>query len=185
MVRGIVKREGRAWGVVNMRHLVIIPLLLLAACSDDAPPVDKRAGEAKQLQAGAYEVQAKVISLTATDLGKPASSLKAGDVAVLKGCVAADGTPDLSLFIETGDVCSPTQSYSRSAILNIQLNCTRKGAAGSVNYSVDGQFTADAFTAKVTTGTSFTTPDDYLLMRELSGKRVGNCPAAGAAVAKG
>ena len=56
------------------------------------------------------------------------------------------------------------------------------GAAGSVNYSVDGQFTADAFTAKVTTGTSFATPDDYLLMRELSGKRVGNCPAA---VAKG
>ncbi|MEO7787662.1 MAG: DUF3617 family protein [Sphingomicrobium sp.] len=164
-----------------MRQLVIIPLVLLAACADDAPKVDKRAGEAKQLGAGAYEVQAKVASLTATDKGKPASKAKAGDTAVLKGCVAADGTPDPSLFIEAGDQCSATQSYARGAIINIQYHCQRKGTYGSVNYSIEGQFTADAFTAKATAGTSFTTPDDYTLIRDLSGKRVGNCPAAPAA----
>jgi len=164
--------------------ILAAPLLLLTACSDDAPPVDKRASEAKQLNAGAYEVQAKVETLTATDHGKPASKLKVGDTTVLKGCVAADGTPDASLFIEAGDQCTATQSYARGAILNVQLHCTRKGTSGSVNYSIDGQFTADAFTAKATTGTSFTTPDDYTLIRDLVGKRVGNCAAAGAA-AKG
>ncbi|MEO5641642.1 MAG: hypothetical protein ABIQ98_07760, partial [Sphingomicrobium sp.] len=130
--------------------LAALPLLLLAACADDAPKVDKRASEAKQLSAGAYEVQAKVETLTATDKGKPASKLKVGDTAVLKGCVAASGTPDASLFIEVGDKCRPTQSYARGAILNIQYNCQRKGTSGSVNYSIDGQFTADGFTAKVT-----------------------------------
>lgn len=163
-----------------MRILIVAaPLLLLAGCSDKAPKVDKRAGEAKQLEPGAYEVQAKVDSLTATDQGKPASMLKAGDTAILKGCVGADGTPDPSLFVEAGDQCTPTQSYARGAIINIQYHCTRKGASGSVNYSISGDFTADAFTAKATTGTSFTTPDDYTLIRDLSGKRVGNCPAAG------
>ena len=164
--------------MTDYRLAFAAPLLLLAACSDDAPPVDKRAGEAKQLAAGAYEVQAKVESLAATDKGKPASKAKAGDILVLKGCVAADGTPDVSLFTEAGDVCSPTQSYARGAILNIQYHCTRKGAAGSVNYSIDGQFTANAFTAKVTEGTSFATPDDYQLLTSLTGKRIGTCPPA-------
>ncbi|MEO6247044.1 MAG: DUF3617 family protein [Sphingomicrobium sp.] len=164
--------------------LVAAPLLLLAACSDDAPPVDKRASEAKQLAAGAYEVQAKVETLTATDTGKPATKMKLGDTTVLKGCVAADGTPDASLFIEPGDACKPTQSYSSGAILNIQYHCARKGTSGSVNYSISGEFTADTFTAKSTEGTSFTTPDDYTLIRDLKAKRVGNCAAPSAPPAK-
>lgn len=167
-----------------MRYLVIIPLVLLAACSDDAPPVDKRAGEAKQLAAGGYAVDAKVDSMTATDKDLPASKAKPGDIIKLAGCVAADGTPDASLFVHPGDQCHSTQSYTRGAILNIQYNCTRKGGAGSVNYSVDGQFTADAFTAKVTEGTSFSTPDDYKLVTDVTGKRSGTCPAP-APAAKG
>jgi hypothetical protein len=166
--------------MIDVRWALAAPLLLLAACSDDAPPVDKRASEAKQLSPGAYEVQAKVETLTATDHGKPASKAKAGDTVVLKGCVATDGTPDASLFTEAGDTCSPTQEYARGAILNIQYHCTRKGKSGSVNYSIDGQFTADAFTAKVTEGTSFSSDDDYQLLSDLTGKRVGNCPAAAA-----
>ena len=160
------------------------PLLLLAACSDDAPPIDKRAGEAKQLAAGGYAVEAKVESLTKTDLGPPASKAKPGDMIKLAGCVAANGTPDASLFVHPGDQCRAMQSYTRGAILNIQYNCTRKGGAGSVNYSIDGQFTADAFTAKVTEGTSFTTPDDYTLVTTVTGKRSGTCPAP-APAAKG
>ena len=157
--------------------LIATPLLLLAAC-DDAPKVDKRAGEAKQLTAGAYEVSAKLDTLAKSDLEAPATKAKVGDMTTLKGCVAADGTPDATLFIEPGDVCKATQSYSSGAILNIQYNCQRKGKSGSVNYSIDGQFTADGFTAKVTTGTSFISPDDYVANRSVTGKRVGNCPAA-------
>jgi len=157
--------------------LAAAPLLLLAAC-DDAPKIDKRAGEAKQLTAGAYEVSAKLDTLAKSDLEAPATKAKVGDITTLKGCVAADGTPEATLFVEPGDVCKPTQSYSSGAILNIQYGCQRKGKSGSVNYSIDGQFTADSFTAKVTAGTSFASPDDYVANRSLTGKRVGNCPAA-------
>ena len=161
-----------------MRHLVIIPFLLLAAC-DDAPPVDKRAGEAKQLAAGGYAVEAKVESMVATDKAPPASKAKPGDIITTAGCVAADGTPDASLFVHPGDQCAASQSYSRGAILNIQYHCSRKGA-GSVNYSVEGQFTADAFSASVTEGTNFATPDDYKLVTKVTGKRSGTCPAPAA-----
>lgn len=186
MVHPIVSAQTVApEGIYIMRHLVIIPFLLLAACSDDAPPVDKRAGEAKQLAAGGYAVDAKVESMTASDKGPPASKAKPGDIIKLAGCVAADGTPDASLFVHPGDQCRATQSYTRGALLNIQYNCTRKGGAGSVNYSVDGQFTANAFTAKVTEGTSFSTPDDYVLVTNVTGKRGGSCPPAAAPAAKG
>lgn len=163
--------------------LAAAPLLLLAAC-DDAPKVNKRAGEAKQLTPGAYEVSAKLDTLAKSDREAPATKAKVGDMTTLKGCVAADGTPEATLFIEPGDVCKPTQSYSSGAILNIQYNCQRKGKSGSVNYSIDGQFTADGFAAKVTTGTSFASPDDYVANRTVTGKRVGNCPAVASAPAK-
>ena len=76
-----------------------------------------------------------------------------------------------------------TQSYApRGAIINAQYNCQRKGTYGfRSTIRSTASFTADAFTAKATTGTSFSTPDDYTMIRDLTGKRVGNCPAAGAA----
>ena len=159
-----------------MRHLAIIPFLLLAAC-DDPPAVDKRAGEAKQLQAGGYQVTAKVTSLSSTDNSTPATKLKVGGTTITKGCVAADGTPEPMLFVDAGDVCKVNSSYTSGAILNLQLTCTRKSNPGYVTSAVDGQFTAQAFTAKVTTGTSFSGDGDYAMQRELTGKRVGVCTA--------
>lgn len=160
-----------------MRLLMIAPLLLLAACADDAP-VDKRAGEAKQLQAGEYEVTAKVTSLSSTDKSTPATKLKSGGTMTSRGCVAADGTPDPALFTDPGDACKVNSSYVSSASLNLQLTCTRKSNPGFVTSAVDGKFTADSFTAKVTTGTSFAGSGDYQMVRELTGKRVGVCTVA-------
>ncbi|MCA1653230.1 MAG: DUF3617 domain-containing protein [Sphingomonadales bacterium] len=163
-----------------IRQLIIVPLLLLAACSDDAPPVDKRASEAKQLKAGEYEVTAKVTSLASTDKSTPATKLKIGDSTRTKGCVGEDGTPAPALFVDVGDVCKVNSSYTSGAILNLQLTCTRKSNPGYVTSAVDGSFTADAFKATVTTGTSFYGNGDYQMVRELTGKRVGVCTAPAA-----
>lgn len=159
-----------------MRSLIIMPLLLLAACSQDAPPVDKRASEAKQLQAGQYELTGKVTQLSSTDNSKPATKLKIGDTVTAKGCVAADGTPEPTLFSEAGDVCKPVTSYVSGAILNVQISCTRKGNPGVVTSTASGSFTADAFKAEVTSSTSFVGKGDYALTREVTGKRLGACP---------
>lgn len=171
--------------MTNLRWaLAVTTPLLLAACSDSAPKVDKRASEAKQLQAGEYEVTAKVTTLTPMDKAKPATKLKVGDSATTRGCVAADGVPDAALFTDAGDLCKVDSKYVSGAILNLAIKCTRPSNLGYVTSAVDGSFTADAFTAKVTTGTSFYGDGDYQLVRELTGKRVGVCPASAAPAAK-
>lgn len=163
-----------------MRILIAVPLLLLAACSEEAK-VDKRAGEARQLQAGEYEVTAKVASLVSTDKSAPATKLKVGDTTIMRGCVGADGVPAPALFADPGDQCKIDNSYVSGAILNIAVKCTRTAPPGNVSAAVDGSFTADGFTAKVTTDTSFYGDGDYKLVRDLTAKRVGVCPPAPAA----
>lgn len=155
------------------------PLLLLTACGDDAPKVDPRAAEAKSLSPGQYEVTAKVSALRSTDKTTPATKLKVGDTATTTGCVGADGVPLPALIAEdAADSCKTTSSYVSSAILNVALTCTRKTNPGWVNYAVDGAFTAEAFTGKVTTTTSFAGSGDYRLVRELTARRTGVCVAA-------
>ena len=153
-------------------------LLLLSACGDDKPAVNKSAGEAQQLAAGEYQVTAKVASLTALDKARPATRLKAGDSVTMKACVDAAGVPDPALFSEAGDRCTIDSKYISGAILSLGLKCSRPANRGVVTSAVDGSFTADTFSAKVTTGTSFYGDGDYQLVRNLSGKRIGACPPA-------
>ena len=153
------------------------PLLLLAACSE-APKVDNRAGEAKRLQAGEFEVTAKVASLVSTDKSTPSTKLRVGATATAKGCVGADGIPEPALFTEPGDQCKIDNSYVSGAILNLAIKCTRALPPGYVTSAVDGSFTADSFTATVTTDTSFYGNGDYKLVRNVTARRVGVCPPA-------
>ena len=44
----------------------------------------------------------------------------------------------------------------------------------------DGDFKADSFEAKLKTATYFAGPGDYEMTRTMTGKRVGECPAASA-----
>jgi hypothetical protein len=164
-----------------MRMMVICAAAaaLLGACSDNAPQ-PKEAARAEKLQAGEYAVTGKVTALDSTDKTTPATRSKVGDTVTVKGCVAADGTPDPALFVDAGDVCTVSAIYASGAILNLQENCTRKANPGYVSSAVEGSFTADAFKAKVTTGTAFAGSGDYQMTRELTGKRVGACPAPAA-----
>ena len=154
-----------------------LPLLLFAGCSDEVK-VDKRAAEAKQMLAGDYEVVTRVTRLDSADKTKPATRLKIGDTSTTHGCVSANGTPDTKLFIDPGDKCSTGNSYFSGAIINAQLACTRAANPGNVSFGVDGSFTADSFKAHVITRTSFAGSGDYVMERELTARRTGNCAPA-------
>lgn len=131
------------------------------------------------LTPGEYEVSSEIVSLTSTDNSTPATKLKQGETAVVKACVAADGTPDPALFGEAGDKCKTMNSYARNGRLNIQLNCTREGIVGSVTPSFDGEFTADGFTGDAQGLTYFNAPGDYRYSAKVTAKRTGDCPAPG------
>ena len=156
---------------------------LLAACSGDAAKQAKKEAKADALQPGEYEVTDKVEELRSTDNTTPATAMKvaaAGEaIPTSRICVGKDGAIDPKAFAEAGDKCAATGSYMRGGRLSYQFNCTSAGKGG-LSQLVDGKFTANSFEVSVSTSTYFGGPGDYALNRTLTGKRVGDCPAAAA-----
>jgi hypothetical protein len=151
---------------------------LLAACSDDsatkAKPEEERAAS---LKPGEYEVTAKVDEIHSTDKTTPKTASKvANPPTITRTCVPAGGTIDPATFAEAGEKCSGSDNYLRGGRMSLQFKCNRAGE--QVTQMVDGNFTADSFTGKVITATYFQGSGDYELTRTITGKRVGDCPAA-------
>ena len=166
-----------------MRTIVlgIAAVGLLAACSGDTAKEARKEAKADALQPGEYEVTDKVDEVRSTDNTTPATAMKvaaAGEASpTSRICVGKDGAIDPAVFAEAGDKCSPTGSYLKGGRLSYQVNCTRAGKGG-LSQLIDGKFKADSFEVNVSTSTYFSGPGDYALNRTLTGKRVGECPAA-------
>jgi len=148
--------------------------VLLAGCSENEAAVPKAEAVAASLQAGEYEVTAKVDALRSTDKTTPETKSKVGDPPkVTRTCVPADGTIDAKVFAEGSETCKALDNYMRNGRMSLQYQCTR-GSDG-LSQLVDGNFKADSFEAKVTTSTYFAGSGDYDLTRSFTGKRVGDC----------
>jgi len=164
--------------------LLAAAAVLLGACSGDSTNEAVTEARAEALQPGEYEVTTKVESIRSSDQSTPASKSKPGGEAVVtRTCVPADGTPDPALFAEAGETCNAMDNYLRSGRMSLQYKCNRAGQ-GQLTQLVDGTFKQDSFEAKVMTTTYFAGAGDYELTRSMTGKRVGDCPAAGTAEEK-
>src|SRR5688500_17810059 len=157
--------------------------LALAACGSGQPAAPA-AGEEEApaaLAAGLYEVSAEVTQLASTDKTTPATKLKQGDKLTTRACVAADGKPAPELLAEEGDKCEIKNSYIRNGRMSAQMSCKREGMSGEVMPAMMGSFTNDGFEGEITTLTYFVKDGHYRLTREITAKRVGDCPAGGTA----
>ncbi|HET7709444.1 MAG TPA: DUF3617 family protein [Sphingomicrobium sp.] len=159
-------------------------LLALAGCSKEPAPAPPEEKAADSLTAGEYEVTTVVEDLRSTDNTTPLTKARlaaAGDPPLVhRACIAGDGAMAPEMFGEPGDSCKVENSYARSGTINLQLSCTRPGAPGSVLQSVAGKFKADGFTTTVNTATYLNGPGDYAMRRAMTGRRIGDCPAAAA-----
>jgi hypothetical protein len=158
-----------------MRIWGIAAVLMLAACSNEAPP-PAEAEAAKTLMAGEYAMTTTVTAFRSTDGGTPASKAKVGDAFETKACVAADGTLDPAIFAAAGETCKATNSYVSDGRMSLQMSCTRPDTPGQTMPGVDGTFTADQFKGTATTTTYLTSSGNYALTRTISAKRIGECP---------
>ena len=152
--------------------------LALAACGGEQKSEAVEKAPAR-LAAGLYELNAEVLQLASTDQTTPATKLKQGDKQVIRACVAADGKPSPELLAEDGDDCTIKNSYIRNGRMSAQMSCKREGQRGEVMPAMMGSFTADGFEGDVTTMTYFVAGGDYRMVRKVSAKRVGDCPAGG------
>jgi hypothetical protein len=61
------------------------------------------------------------------------------------------------------------------------MSCKRESKRGEVMPAMMGSFKADSFEGDITSLTYFIEDGDYRMTRKVSAKRVGDCPAGGAA----
>ena len=171
-----------------MRKVMTLAMLLsvaaLAACGETETAAPKAAAAAA-LSAGLYEVSSEVTALSSTDNSTPATAAKLGAKASWRACVPTDSKPSPELLAEPGDKCEIKNSYIRNGRMSAQMVCTREGASGQVMPAMMGSFKADSFEGDITSLTYFASDGDYRMVRKVSGKRVGDCPATGAAPAAG
>ena len=166
-----------------MGKMKLIPVAGLAAllmgCGGEKPaPVEEAPAK---LNPGLYEVSYEVTTLASTDQTTPATKLKQGDKGVIKACVAADSKPAPELLAEEGDKCEIKNSYIRNGRMSAQMSCTRDGKNGPVMPAMMGSFKGDTFEGEINSMTYFVENGDYRMSRKISAKRVGDCPAEGAA----
>src|SRR4029450_221922 len=133
------------------------------------------------LAAGLYEMSAEVTQLTSVGKAPPATKLKQGDKVVTRACVSADGKPEPELFAEAGDKCQLKSSYVRNGRMSAEMSCTREGYSGGVMPAMNGSFTKDGFEGEIESATYFVEDGDYRMTRKVTAKRIGDCPAGGAA----
>lgn len=157
--------------------------ILLAGCGGGGEASNASAEEdnAAALAPGEYELSMIVEQVRSTDNTTPMTKLKAGaPAATSRACIAADGAIDPKMFAEGSDQCTVTDNYVRNGRMSVQLKCTRAGQTGHVMQLVDGSFKADSFEARVLGSTGFVASGDYDMTRRMTGRRIGDCPAAGA-----
>jgi hypothetical protein len=164
-----------------MRALIIIPLCLAAACSEEkAPP--KAEVAAATLQAGKWEVTTDVTSMRSMDAGSPAIRAKVGDKSTSEICLgeADRAKPPPALFAGEADECQYRNSYLRNGRVNASLGCRRDGLSGDIMKSVDGTFTATGFDVTVDTTSYLVADGDVQIAAKVTGRRTGDCtPDAG------
>ena len=165
-----------------MRFIALVPLLVLAACSDGGVPTKQEAETpaAEQLSAGQWEMTSEVTGLTQRDKGAPAINMPKGSRSTTSSCVAEAEVkkPQPALFANQGLECTYRDIYMRGGRLNATLACSRPGLGGTIATIVNGSFTASTFEGTSTTETSLSGEGDVRIDSKLTGRRTGDCTAA-------
>ena len=111
-----------------MRTFALIPLLVLAACSDatggETKPAEAEAATA--LTPGQWEITREITRVASTDNGEPKLDVVVGTRTTFAHCVAAGDAekpqPDLFAGIEGGQ-CEYRNFYMSRGRINVSLAC--------------------------------------------------------------
>ena len=159
------------------RVAALAALGLLAGC-DGAPPATNstEAATPEALKPGLYQADWEVKTIRSTDKLTPSTKLKVGDKGSASSCIAPGGEVDPAMFAAPGETCTASNPYMGTGRLSLTLRCSV--AKGLVNGSVESLFKTDGETkGQISEASAFSGGGDYMMMREFSARRIGECSA--------
>ena len=161
-----------------MRMLALVPLLLVAACSEQADADQKGAAAAKkamQFSAGQWETTAQYTAVKVTEGTTPGIEAAVNTPLAGAGCVgeAEAKKPKPALFAAEGDSCSYQNFYMSRGRLTADMRCSREGVPGEIMVSLQGSYTADSFELASDTRTILAGPGDIEAAGTITGRRTG------------
>jgi hypothetical protein len=162
-----------------MRKLLLLAPLALAACGggSDGETKNESAGPVNGVAAGLWELSTEVTSFQSTDDGQPRINTPEGSTSTETVCVGEEERPPTELLSGPGLACTYSNYYLRNGRLNVSMNCTREGVAGTAGMSVDGRVQADTLELNRSLTTYFTADGDVQIVSRVTGRRTGDCPA--------
>lgn len=167
-----------------MRKLILIAPLVLAACGEAEEPVQNQAVEAANgLEPGLWEVSSEVTAFEQADEGEPVIDAAVGSIATENICVGEGDRPPTELFAGEAYDCEYSNYYARNGRMNLTLNCSLEGASGNIAMAVEGTFAGDSFEVSRDITTYLTGQGDVRTKANVTGRRVGECPAEAEAAA--
>ena len=158
-----------------MRFMAFIPLLLVAGCGGSPAEENKTAARAASLAEGQWELATEVTAFRTVDQGTPAIDTPQGTRATESVCVPAGSQAPAALFAGPGYDCRYDNYYVRNGRVNVTLQCTREGLAGSNPMSVSGDFADGTLEYDRQMRTVLAGDGDVELTMHVTGRRTGEC----------
>lgn len=164
-----------------MRMLAFVPLLLVAACSEEKAADSGAAADKSKLElaAGQWETTAEYDNVRVTEGTTPAVKAVVGEKVAGSACVGeGEGKkPQPALFAAPGDSCTYQNFYMSRGRINADMRCRREGVSGDIMVAVQGTYTADSLDLTTDTRTVLAGSGDIAATGKMTGRRVGECSA--------
>jgi hypothetical protein len=170
-----------------MRALIIVPLCLMAACSDGGGEENQAEEAAATMQAGQWDVSSEVTAFRSTDKATPALKAAVGDKTTAPACIEAgkEDKPPAAMFAGAGYECSYKDKYIRGGRVTATLDCERDALEGHIFMTVQGTYKGDSFEGTSSAVSYLSGDGDFAMESKISGRRTGPTCAAPAEDAKG
>jgi hypothetical protein len=162
-------------GGIIMRLNALVPLLLLAACSDTAEADQKAKAAADKaslkLAAGQWETTTEITKVDAKDDSTPV--LKTGRT-VITSCIGeSEGKKPAAPVLAGMEDCTYQNAYLARGRVNATMTCAVEG--GQIHVSSEGQYGADSFETNAELLTYLSGSGDSAATAKISGRRTGTC----------
>jgi hypothetical protein len=163
-----------------MRALVLVPLLVVAACGDG--PAQNKSAEGERAaapQPGQWELVSEVTGFEKADRGPPRINTPTGTRTTQNLCVGAGAQLPTAFFSGDNFDCSYGTYYVRGGRINLTLNCRRAGLAGPIPMTINGTFEAGRAEFTRNLRTILSGEGDVTIDARVTARRTGDCAAGG------